>query len=212
MEFVWSNLIFGFLRNLSLAVGRQELRRYGSVNHIVEDLADASAEDMVSSIRNHRPYECLRDAGIEAVHTHLIAVVGSPTECQLREVAGAEHHAVVFVGHVHQYLRTLARLRIFVGDIVDVDVVIDIFEMLNNGIADRDIELGNAELVHELYGIGVGTVRGAETGHRNANHLLAAHAYHICREAGSQEGQGGIESATDAEHYRLCMRMLPTFG
>ena len=95
-----------------------------------------------------------------------------------------------------------------VGD--NVDSVVE--EMLNNGIADRDIKLGNAKLVHELNCIGVGTIRGTKAWHRNANHLLAAHAHHICREAGSQEGQGGIESATDAEHYRLCMRMLPTFG
>lgn len=70
----------------------------------------------------------LRDAGIHTIHAHVVAIIGSPAQSQLRKVAGAYHHTTHLVGKVHQNLRTLACLRILIGYIMHAGIMTDILK------------------------------------------------------------------------------------
>ena len=85
--------------------------------------------------------ERLGNATIDTIHRHVVAVVGGPTECQLREVACAYHQCVAFVGKIHEYLCTLAGLRILIGGIVDGGIVTNILKMLSNGLGNGNLHL-----------------------------------------------------------------------
>ncbi len=56
----------------------------------------------------------------------------------------------------------------------------DVVKVLGRHIADGYFVNADAELLHECYGIVIGAVRSAETGHRNANHLRAVIAQSVC--------------------------------
>ena len=74
----------------------------------------------------------------------MVAVVCSPAQGKFRKVAGANYHPPGLVGNIHQYLRTLTRLRIFIHHIVYVDIMVYIFEVLDAGILYADLAHGYA--------------------------------------------------------------------
>ena len=84
-------------------------------------------------------YQCLRNGNIHAVHGHVIAIVGSPAKSQLRHVTGSDHHAAHLVGDIHQDLGTLSGLSVFVGHIMDRNVVADILKMTGHRRLDIDL-------------------------------------------------------------------------
>ena len=103
MQFVWTDFVFGLLCYIAIFIRRQKFRRYGGIHNVEQYLACALSEDILCSVFHQVSYQCFRYASVDAVHRHLIAAVGCPTECQLAHVACADHDTVVLVGHVHQY-------------------------------------------------------------------------------------------------------------
>ena len=94
-------------------------------------------------------HECFRHTRVYAVHRHVVAVISGPSEGEFREVACAEHHAANLVGIVHENLSAFAGLAILVCNIVDADVVVNVGEMLLYGVADRDFEQSDTEVLHQ---------------------------------------------------------------
>ena len=90
------------------------------------------------------PYQRLWDGHIHAVHAHVVAVVGGPSECQLGKVARADDKPVHLIGHVHQNLGAFARLAVFIRHIVFVRIHADILKMLHTGFFDADFANGDA--------------------------------------------------------------------
>ncbi len=94
----------------------------------------------------------------------MVAVVGCPAECQFGEVACADDEAVHLVGDIHQQLSALACLAVFVGHVVDGRIVVDVAEMLQTGLLNRNFFQGDTEGTDEVAGVGIGTVGRAESG------------------------------------------------
>ena len=62
----------------------------------------------------------LRHAGIDVVVRHLVAdAVGAPAQRQLRQIAGADHDAVVVVGQAEQIVGAQPGLHVLERQVVD---------------------------------------------------------------------------------------------
>ena len=154
----------------------------------------------------------LRDAGIHAIHAHVVAIIGSPAQSQLRKVAGAYHHTAHLVGKIHQNLCTLACLRILIGYIMHAGIMTDILKMLGHRLGDADFPDGNAQTLHQRDGIIICSIGGSETWHGNTHDATAVHLQLIeCLHA-DEQGKGGIQSAADTHYHRLGMGMYDALG
>ena len=140
MQFVGTHEVFGLLLYVAFFVGRNKLRADGRVHDIEQGVACGFVGGKACECKPAHEvfHKRLGNACIHAIHRHVVAVVGSPAESQLREVAGAEYDAAALVGVVHKNLCALPGLRVLVGDIVIVDVVVDVGKVLLHGIDDRD--------------------------------------------------------------------------
>ena len=47
-------------------------------------------------------HEGLGDTGIDAIHRHVIAIVGGPTESKFGEVSRADDDGILTIGHIHE--------------------------------------------------------------------------------------------------------------
>ena len=86
----------------------------------------------------------LGHARVDGVHAHVVAVIGSPAERQLRQVARANDKTASLVGQIHQNLRTLARLAVLVGHVLHGRIMLDILKVLLHGSMDRDLAKAHA--------------------------------------------------------------------
>ena len=78
----------------------------------------------------------LGHGGVDAVHGHVIAVIGGPAQSQFGHVAGADDHAAALVGNVHEHLGTLSGLTVFVGHIMAGRILLDIPKMQRHCLFD----------------------------------------------------------------------------
>ena len=109
----------------------------------------------------------LGHARVDGVHAHVVAVIGSPAERQLRQVARANDKTASLVGQIHQNLRTLARLAVLVGHVLHGRIMLDILKVLLHGSMDRDLAEAHTQVTSERLGIRLGAVRRAKAGHGN---------------------------------------------
>ena len=86
----------------------------------------------------------LGHARVDGIHAHVVTVIGSPAECQLRQVARADDKAASLIGQIHQNLRALAGLAVLVGHVLDGRIVLDVLKMLLHGCMDRDFAEAHA--------------------------------------------------------------------
>ena len=179
MELVGTHQIFGLLRNITQLVGRGKLGRDRRINHIYQHIVLGSKGGLLGQIAHQILNQRLRHTGIHAIHRHVVAIIGGPSECQLREVASAYYQSVILVGQVHEYLRALTSLRIFVGGIVDGSVVVDIMEVLSDGSSNGYLQLLDAQRLHKRSCIIVGAVGSAKAWHRDTDNTLAVESYLI---------------------------------
>ena len=114
MQFVRSYQIFGLLCYVAIVVGRQQFGTDGSGNDVAQRGAYRIARIVACNPLDKHPHQTLRNRAIDVVHRHMVAVVGRPTECSLAQIARTDDHAADRIGNIHQYLRALACLRIFV--------------------------------------------------------------------------------------------------
>ena len=86
--------------------------------------------------------------------------------------------------------------------------MVDILEMLNDSIADRNFLHGDAKATHQRQGVLIGSVRCAEAGHGYADDMGAVNAEIITGFCAAQQCQRGIQTAGNANHQRIGMGML----
>ena len=150
--------------------------------------------------------------GVHAVHRHLVAVVSRPSQGQLAQVARADHQSALHVGDIHQYLRAFACLAVLVGRRAVFGVEPYVPEMLQAGVADRDFAHGDAQAAHQLQRIVVGAIRGAESGHRDADDPRAVELQLVERAYRHEQSQRRVEPARDADHGLLAARVYQPLG
>lgn len=115
----------------------------------------------------------LGHARVDGVHAHVVAVIGSPAERQLRQVARADDKTASLVGQIHQNLRTLARLAVLIGHVLDGRIVLNVLEVLLHGRVDRNLAEAHAQVAGEQLGIRLGAMRRAKAGHGHGSDARA---------------------------------------
>ena len=166
MQLVRTYQILGLLRNLAVARGRQKLGGHRRIEDIEQDLGNTPAKD-IGGIAHQVTHECLGHARVDGVHAHVVAVIGSPAERQLRQVARANDKTASLVGQIHQNLRTLARLAVLVGHVLHSWIMLNVLEVLLHSRVDRNLAEAHTQVASERLGIRLGAMRRAEAGHGN---------------------------------------------
>ncbi len=163
MKLVRSHEIFRLLRDLSV-LRRQKLRRYRRVQHIRQYRAKLLIPAGIRVVAHQVAHQRLRNGGIDRIHGHVIAVVRRPAECKLREIAGSDDHAALFVGNVHQNLRPLSCLAVLIGHIMNGRILPDITEMHIHRFLDVDFRKIRAEAPDQGHRVVIGPVRRPKPG------------------------------------------------
>ena len=112
------------------------------------------------------------------------------------------------VGHVHEDLGALARLRIFIHDVAVFGVVTDVLEVLHDALADVDHAHGRAELLGHDDGVGLRAVGRAEARHGHGVHIIGRQAHHLHGLGADDDGERGVHAAGDADDRVLEIGVL----
>ena len=86
----------------------------------------------------------------------MIPAEGAPAERRLGKIARAHYKRALPVGEVEENLGALSRLGVFVGDVVNRDVVADVQKMLQNRIPDGNLPKFGACALNQTDGVFVG--------------------------------------------------------
>ena len=156
-------------------------------------------------------HERLWHGGVDAVHRHLISVVGRPAEREFREVAGADDEAPLFIGDVHQHLRAFARLRVFKGHVIFVLFMADVAEVEFHRFRYVDASEIDAERLAEQFRVALRPCRGAEAGHRHGEDAGARALHQVRRPDGDEQRQAGVKAARNADDGLFRARVFKPF-
>ena len=99
----------------------------------------------------------------------------------------------------------------YVADISLKDVA-QVFEMLLTCFGDADFADGHAQALHEVDGVCVGAVGGAEAGHGDSDDASTVEPEAVEGMNADEEGQRGIQAAADAEDNGLGMGVGDAFA
>ncbi len=179
----------------------------GRVHDVAQDGGGVSLQPGFGRIAHQTADECLGNARVDAVHAHVVAVVGGPAQGQFRQVSRTDDDSSQLVGEVHEYLRALTGLRVLIRRVVLVHVVTDVFEVPDDTLGDIDFPDGHPEVGHQLQGVVVSAVGGAETGHGDAHDSLAVVAQLVESTHAGQQRQGAVEPAADTQDNPLGLRV-----
>ena len=168
------------------------------------------AEEVIGSISDHEPNECLRDACIDAIHRHLVSTIGAPPKREFAHITRSDNESIILIRHVHEHERTYARLSVLISYIVRVQVVTDIVQVLRRHFADRNLVHGYSELFHEVERILVCSSGCAKSRHRYAENLRAVNPQSIRRLYRYEQCQSRVQTSTDTNYNRVRMCMLPS--
>ena len=197
MQLVRPYQVLGDLLDVAVFVGRNEF----GTNRRVHDIEQGFAGRFVGEVFRNPFHEMLdqrfRNRGVQAIHTHVVAVVSSPAERELAKVARTHHKAVHLPGGVHKDLGALACLRVFVGKVVLFGIVAKVLEMLRHGIGDTDFANGDAEALHQVDGIDVGAIGRAEAGHRDAHNAAPRAVEAVESVDADKQGERRVKSAAN---------------
>lgn len=203
MHNVRAQNILGQLDNLSGCRRRQQLRADSGLDNAVEILAHRLVCFVVCIPGDNILDQRLRNARIHAVHRHMVAVIGTPAQRQLGQVARADDNPAVLVGEVHQNLGTLAGLYVLVCQVMHLGVVADVREMLEAGRLDvNDLHRG-AECLDQAYRVVVRAAGRAEARHCDRQHITGRTPEQLHSPHGNQQRKRRVEAAGDADHSLL---------
>ena len=97
VQFVGAYDRLSLLCNL-VCIVRQEFWGDGCIEDIVQDGSD---HIILCEIVNDISDECFRDTGVEGIHTHMVPIVGTPSQSYLAEITGADDETTPLVCHIH---------------------------------------------------------------------------------------------------------------
>ena len=116
VNFIGAEGILGLLRYFAVFIGREQFWADRSREYLMEHFAEL-ASPLVRNEIDEISHERLGHGAVDSVHAHVVGVIGAPAERKLGEVSGADEQRALFVRGVHEYLRALARLNIFISHI-----------------------------------------------------------------------------------------------
>ena len=138
MKLVRSDEIFCFLRNDTI-FRRQQFRADRRVEHIQKDIGKCFFPAGVRIILHQMAHQGFRYGRIDGIHRHMVAIVRCPAKCQLGKITRSDNHTAGLVGKIHQNLRSLTRLSVFIRHIVFLRILSDITEMKIDSLLDIDL-------------------------------------------------------------------------
>src|SRR5699024_10286459 len=124
----------------------QQLGRDGGVQNVQQDPAQRAGGGGVGLVADQVADQGLGHPGVDAIHAHMVAVVGGPAQGQLGQIAGAHHKAAVQVGDVHQFQGADAGLAVLKGDVGGLAVVADVGKVAADGGGDVHFPEGDPQL------------------------------------------------------------------
>ena len=135
MQLIGAHQVLRPLADLALD-GGQQFRRYRGVQNILQHIVEGLVLAFVvpGQITHQMAHQCFGDGGVDAIHAHVVAVVGAPAQGQLGKVSGADDEASGGVGDIHQDLCPLPGLAVFKGDGVVRHIVANVLEVAADGI------------------------------------------------------------------------------
>ena len=212
MQRVGADQVLGVLGDLPLGVRGQQLRADGGVQNVLKHRPGGGKGGHFRNRVDHPADQGLGNGGVHAVHAHVVAVVGTPAEGQLAQIAGAHHDTADDTGIVHENLRPFSGLRVFVGAVVDIGVVADVGKVEVHRILDIDLLAGNSQRAHQLPGVVVRPVGGAEAGHGHAADVGRRPPQLTHGLYGHQQRQRGVQSPGNADdRFRAAQNGQPLF-
>ena len=169
VQFIGTHQILRLLLDGAISLDRNQFGADRCIYNVEQDAAHLSIVVMLSLPLHQVAHEGLGDTRIHAIHRHMVTIVGSPSECQLREVARTDYDSILTIGHIHKQLCTLARLAILIGSIVHINIVLNILKVLYASILNTNLTQRHTQMVHQVKRILVGTVRSSESRHGNTD-------------------------------------------
>ena len=206
VQLVRAHQILSLLRNLAVARGRQKLGGHRRVEDIEQNLGNAPAKD-IGRIAHQMAHKRLGHARVDGVHAHVVAVIGSPAERQLRQVARADDKTASLVGQIHQNLRTLARLAVLVGHVLYGRIVLNVLEVLLHSRVNRNLAEAHTQVASERLGVRLGAMRRAKAGHGHGRDTGARQSQNIEGTHGHKQCQRGVQAARKADDRSLGARV-----
>ena len=154
-------------------LGGEQLRGDRGIQDIPQDSGQLriAALGLIGGVGGEVAHQSLGDGGVDAVHGHMVAIVGGPAQGQFAEVPGADDQSPTLVGHIHQHLGALPSLAVLKGDGKIFHRLADIPEVDLYRLAD----VHRVELCAHAFGqdlsIGFGASGGAEAGHGDGQNV-----------------------------------------
>uniref|UniRef100_A0A0N4ZIW7 LigA n=1 Tax=Parastrongyloides trichosuri TaxID=131310 RepID=A0A0N4ZIW7_PARTI len=150
----------------------------------------------------------LRHPAVDVVVAHVVAdAIGAPAQRQFRQVAGAQHEAVVLIGQAEQIVGAQARLHVLEGDVVHRlavrEGVADVAQHLFGGGANVDLGPRHAQRRHQRPGVGLGAFRRGEPRHGEGQNARARQLQPVKSATGDQQGLRRIQPSRNADHQGL---------
>ena len=106
MKFIGSHEIFGLLLDITQFVGRNQFRR----DRRIHDVEQCLRSHLTRYIGDEVTDERLGHTGIDAIHRHVITIIGGPSQSEFREITSTDDDGILLVGNIHQNLRALSGL------------------------------------------------------------------------------------------------------
>ena len=209
MELIGPHQVLRPLGDLPLD-GGQQLRGHGGVQNVLQHAGEGGVLLRVvpGQIRHQMPHQGLGDGAVDGVVAHVVAVVGTPAQGQLREVPGADDDAAGLVGDVHEDLGPLPGLAVLKGDVVIFHALADVGEVPPHRLGDVDDLQRGAHPLRQQLRVGLGPGGGAEAGHGDGDDVRGGPVQHPHGKRRDQQRQGGVQAAGEAHHRRFGMGVL----
>lgn len=128
--------------------------------------------------------QSLGNGSVDAVHAHVIAMVGTPAQRQFAEIAGADDNSTGLIGNIHEDLGPLPRLTVLKRDGMIFHIMADIPEMTPDAVGNIDGSKRCAHLFGKNDGVVFGPVGRTKTGHRDSDNICGRPVQHLHSQAG----------------------------
>ncbi len=208
MQLIGADDVLGALGDVAI-LGRQQFRTDGrgkNVEQHVPQLAFTAAGFIGRQVAHQR----LGDGAVDRVHRHVVAVIGRPAQCKLGKIARAHDEAAAFIGQIHQHLRPLARLAVFIGHVVNVHILPDVGKVLRDRGCDVHLAQRHAIGFRELDRVALGALCRAEAGHCHGQDALAVESQTVKGVHHYDQCQRGIQTSGQADDGALAVRVTQT--
>ena len=178
MQLIRPYQIFRLLRD-SAVFRRKKLWAHRRIENVVQNPRKHFIGTRVGIVANQMAHKRFGNRSIHRIHGHVVAIVSGPTQGKLGKITCTYDEAICLVGNVHQDLRALARLAVFVRHIMDRRIMIDIGKMLHYRLGNGNLFERGTQAFNHGNSIVVSAVGGAEARHGYRNDALTGQSKHV---------------------------------